>query len=160
VTGLEPRSRISLRGVHRLAATLFVPAVGALAIASIGFFLARRNRAPIALPLLAGAATLAAAFTGYLLPWDQLALWAVTVGADMRGYGPILRHHEVKYVILGSREIDIATFSRWFWTHTVVLPVVIVAILIALARTVRRRGDHSQGSKRPSNSSLPFDTRP
>jgi quinol-cytochrome oxidoreductase complex cytochrome b subunit len=160
VTGLEPRSPITLRAVHRLAAALFVPAVGALAIASIGLLLARRKRAPIAFPLLAGVATLAAAFTGYLLPWDQLSLWAVTVGSDMRGYGPILRHHGVKFVILGSSEIDVGTFSRWFWTHTVVLPVVIVAMLIALALTVRRRGDYSQGSKRPSNSSLPSVTRP
>ena len=31
-------------------------------------------------------------FTGYLLPWDQLALWAVTVGTNMAGFVPVLRH--------------------------------------------------------------------
>jgi len=138
VTDLEPRSPITLRGVHRLAAAVFVPAVGALAIATIGLFLARRTRAPIALSLFAGLATLAASFTGYLLPWDQLALWAVTVGTDMRGYAPILRHGNVKYVILGSREIDVTTFNRWFWTHTVLIPVVIVAVLVALVMAARR----------------------
>jgi len=138
VTGLETRSPVSWRGVHRLAAELFVPAVGALAIASIGLFLARRDRAPIVLSLLAGLGALTAVFTGYLLPWDQLSLWAVTVGTDMRGYTPILRNHDVKYVILGSREIDVATFNRWFWIHTVVVPLVIVAVLIALVMTARR----------------------
>ena len=137
VTDLEPRSRITLRGAHRLAAAVFVPTVGALAIATIGLFLARRTRAPIALSLLAGLATLVASFTGYLLPWDQLALWAVTVGTNMRGYAPILRHDNVKYVILGSREIDVTTFNRWFCTHTVLIPVVIVAVLIALAMAAR-----------------------
>jgi quinol-cytochrome oxidoreductase complex cytochrome b subunit len=139
VTGLEPRSPITSRGVHRVAAAAFVPAVGVLAIASIGLFLTSRHRASIALSLLAGLTTLAAVFTGYLLPWDQLALWAVTVGTDMKGYAPILRHDKVRYVILGSREINTATFSRWFWTHTVVLPVVIVAVLVALAFAARRR---------------------
>jgi quinol-cytochrome oxidoreductase complex cytochrome b subunit len=35
---------------------------------------------------------LAASCTGYLLPWDQLALWAVTVGTNMRGYTPVFGH--------------------------------------------------------------------
>jgi quinol-cytochrome oxidoreductase complex cytochrome b subunit len=138
VTSLETQSPISLRSVHRLAAALFVPAVGAMAIASIGLFLERRNRTPIALSLLAGVAALAAGFTGYLLPWDQLALRAVTVGRDMRGYGPILRHHDVKYVILGSSEIGVSTFSRWFWIHTLVVPLVIVAVLVGLVMRSRR----------------------
>jgi hypothetical protein len=42
-------------------------------------------------------------------------------------------------VILGSREIDVATFSRWFWVHTVIVPLAIVALLIALAMRARRR---------------------
>jgi len=138
VTSLESHSPISLRSVHRLAAVLFVPAVGALATASIGLFLERRTRGSIALSLIAGVATLAAGFTGYLLPWDQLALWAVTTGSDMRGYGPILRHDNVRYVILGSREIDVSTFSRWFWIHTLVVPLVIAAALIGLVITSRR----------------------
>ena len=33
--------------------------------------------------------TLLLSFTGYLLPWDQLALWAVTVGTNMMGYTPV-----------------------------------------------------------------------
>jgi quinol-cytochrome oxidoreductase complex cytochrome b subunit len=139
VAGLEHRSILTARSAHRLAAALFVPAVGCLAIASIGLFLARRERGPIAFPLLAGVSALAAVFTGYLLPWDQLSLWAVTVGTDMRGYAPILRGHRVKYVLIGSTEVGTATFSRWFWVHTVLVPLVIVGALTALVISVRRR---------------------
>ena len=139
VADLEQRSILSARSAHRLAAAGFLPAVGCLAIASIGLFLTRRERGPTVLPLLAGGLTLAAVFTGYLLPWDQLSLWAVSVGTNMRGYGPIIRGHSVKYVLIGSTEVGTATFSRWFWVHTVLVPLVMVAVLAALVINVRRR---------------------
>ena len=138
VADMEQRSMLTARSAHRLASALFLPAVGCLAIASIGLFLTRRDRGPVVFPLLAGGLTLAAAFTGYLLPWDQLSLWAVTVGTDMRGYAPILRGHRVKYVLLGSTEVSTATMSRWFWVHTAVLPLVIIGVLAALVVSARR----------------------
>ncbi len=45
--------------------------------------------------------TLLLSFTGYLLPWDQLALWAVTVGTNMMGYTPVFGN-EVRFVLLGQ----------------------------------------------------------
>jgi quinol-cytochrome oxidoreductase complex cytochrome b subunit len=45
--------------------------------------------------------TLLLSFTGYLLPWDQLALWAVTVGTNMMGYTPVFGE-EVSFVLLGG----------------------------------------------------------
>ena len=45
--------------------------------------------------------TLLLSFTGYLLPWDQLALWAVTVGTNMMGYTPVFGQ-EVRFVLLGG----------------------------------------------------------
>ena len=48
--------------------------------------------------------TLLLSFTGYLLPWDQLALWAVTVGTNMMGYTPVFGT-EVRFVLLGGVEI-------------------------------------------------------
>src|ERR1043166_5851352 len=49
--------------------------------------------------------TLLLSFTGYLLPWDQLSLWAVTVGTNMAGYTPVFGP-EVRFVLLGSVEIS------------------------------------------------------
>ena len=48
--------------------------------------------------------TLLLSFTGYLLPWDQLALWAVTVGTNMMGYTPVFGS-QVRFVLLGTKEI-------------------------------------------------------
>ena len=48
--------------------------------------------------------TLLLSFTGYLLPWDQLALWAVTVGTNMMGYTPVFGT-QVRFVLLGGKEI-------------------------------------------------------
>jgi quinol-cytochrome oxidoreductase complex cytochrome b subunit len=137
--GLGHRSRLSARSIHQFSSVVFLPAVGALAIASIGLFFVRRDRAPIALSLLAGVVALVATLTGFLLPWDQLALGAVTVGTNFRGYTKILDNsHAVRYVLIGSRTTSVRTFTRVYWLHAVVVPVVIVGLLIALALTTRR----------------------
>ena len=46
--------------------------------------------------------TLLLSFTGYLLPWDQLSLWAVAVGTNMMGYTPVFGN-QVRFVLLGRR---------------------------------------------------------
>ena len=45
--------------------------------------------------------TLLLSFTGYLLPWDQLAVWAVTVGTEMMGFTPVFGK-QVQFVLLGT----------------------------------------------------------
>ncbi|MCU1462832.1 MAG: putative menaquinol-cytochrome c reductase cytochrome b subunit [Acidimicrobiales bacterium] len=64
----------------------------------------------------------AATFTGFLLPWDQLALWAVTVGTNMKGYTPVFGS-QVRFALLGGVEVTQATLWRWFVVHTIVLTV-------------------------------------
>jgi quinol-cytochrome oxidoreductase complex cytochrome b subunit len=81
----------------------------------------------------------AAAFTGYLLPWDQLALWAVTVGTNMRGYRPVFGS-SVKYVLLGSTEVSQSTMWRWFVVHTMVISALMLAALFFAWRPRRRAG--------------------
>ena len=66
--------------------------------------------------------TLLLSFTGYLLPWDQLALWAVTVGTNMMGYTPVFGG-EVRFVLLGGVEIGPETLLRWYVLHVLLLPV-------------------------------------
>ena len=60
--------------------------------------------------------TLLLSFTGYLLPWDQLALWAVTVGTNMMGYTPVFGS-QVRFVLLGGVEIGSETLLRWYVLH-------------------------------------------
>ena len=98
---------------------------------SIAVSLERRLRRGVpawALGAVLFVVALAASFTGYLLPWDQLALWAVTVGTNMQGYRPVLHGGVVHFVLLGGVEVSRATLVRWFWVHTAVIPPVLVVI--------------------------------
>jgi quinol-cytochrome oxidoreductase complex cytochrome b subunit len=86
--------------------------------------------------------TLLLSFTGYLLPWDQLALWAVTVGTNMMGYTPVFGS-SVKYVLLGSKEISGDTLLRWYVLHVLLLPFVIVIFMAVHFWRVRKDGGMS-----------------
>lgn len=83
--------------------------------------------------------TLLLSFTGYLLPWDQLALWAVTVGTNMMGYTPVFGS-EVRFVLLGGAEIGSETLLRWYVLHVLFLPFVIVIFMAIHFWRVRKDG--------------------
>ena len=83
--------------------------------------------------------TLLLSFTGYLLPWDQLALWAVTVGTNMMGYTPVFGS-QVRFVLLGGVEIGDATLLRWYVLHVLMLPFVIVIFMAVHFWRVRKDG--------------------
>ena len=83
--------------------------------------------------------TLLLSFTGYLLPWDQLSLWAVTVGTNMMGYTPVFGDN-VKFVLLGShgdRQRDAAALVR---AARALLPFVIVIFMAVHFWRVRKDG--------------------
>ena len=83
--------------------------------------------------------TLLLSFTGYLLPWDQLALWAVTVGTNMMGYTPVFGG-QMRYALLGSKEISGDTLLRWYTLHVLLLPFVIVIFMAIHFWRVRKDG--------------------
>ena len=83
--------------------------------------------------------TLLLSFTGYLLPWDQLALWAVTVGTNMMGYTPVFGT-QVRFVLLGGTEIGTDTLLRWYVLHVLMLPFVIVIFMAIHFWRVRKDG--------------------
>ena len=83
--------------------------------------------------------TLLLSFTGYLLPWDQLALWAVTVGTNMMGYTPVLGS-QVRFVLLGGAEIGSDTLIRWYVLHVLFFPFVIVIFMAIHFWRVRKDG--------------------
>ena len=74
------------------------------------------------------ALTLLMSFTGYLLPWDQLAFWAITVGTEMAGFVPFVGD-TVKEVMLGGPVVGASTLLRFYVLHVAVLPVMIVTLL-------------------------------
>jgi quinol-cytochrome oxidoreductase complex cytochrome b subunit len=83
--------------------------------------------------------TLLLAFTGYLLPWDQLAIWAVTVGTSLAGYTPLVAN-EVKFVLLGGAEVGPDTLLRWYVLHVLALPFVLVIFLAVHFWRIRKDG--------------------
>jgi quinol-cytochrome oxidoreductase complex cytochrome b subunit len=83
--------------------------------------------------------TLLLSFTGYLLPWDQLSLWAVTVGANIAGYSPVFGNN-VKFVLLGGNDIGSNTLIRWYVLHVLLLPFVIVIFMAVHFWRVRKDG--------------------
>ena len=91
-----------LRNMHRWAAHLMVLSVF-LHMARV--FYHGAYKAPREFNWVIGVVllmlTLLLSFTGYLLPWDQLALWAVTVGTNMMGYTPVFGT-QVRFVLLGG----------------------------------------------------------
>ncbi len=72
--------------------------------------------------------TLLMSFTGYLLPWDQLAYWAVTVGTEMAGYVPLIGD-KVREILIGGSTVGSTTLLRFYVLHVAVLPTLIVLVL-------------------------------
>jgi quinol-cytochrome oxidoreductase complex cytochrome b subunit len=94
--------------------------------------------------------TLLLSFTGYLLPWDQLSMWAVTVGSNMARAVPLLGHegpgHQIlsvggidlitnasdaRYALLGARMVGEETLNRFYVLHCVAIPL-LAGVLISL----------------------------
>jgi quinol-cytochrome oxidoreductase complex cytochrome b subunit len=83
--------------------------------------------------------TLGLSFTGYLLPWDQLAFWAITVGSNIAGYAPWLGA-EAKYLLLGGNIIGEGALLRFYVLHCVILPLVAVILVAVHFYRVRKDG--------------------
>jgi quinol-cytochrome oxidoreductase complex cytochrome b subunit len=74
--------------------------------------------------------TLFLSFTGYLLPWDQLAFWAITVGTSIASYAPLVGK-QVKFILLGDSTVGQEALLRFYVLHVAVLPA-ILSLLVAL----------------------------
>jgi quinol-cytochrome oxidoreductase complex cytochrome b subunit len=83
--------------------------------------------------------TLGLSFTGYLLPWDQLAYWAITVGTSIAGYAPWIGDR-LKYLLLGGHTIGDGTLLRFYVLHCVVLPLGAVLLVALHIWRVRKDG--------------------
>jgi quinol-cytochrome oxidoreductase complex cytochrome b subunit len=118
-----------LRNMHRWAAHLMVIAVflHMLRVFYKGAF--RRPREfnwviGVFLLLL----TLLLSYTGYLLPYDQLSYWAVTVGANIVKYVPVVGK-SIRFLVLGGNDIGEYTLVRFYVLHCVILPVVMTSLI-------------------------------
>jgi quinol-cytochrome oxidoreductase complex cytochrome b subunit len=78
-------------------------------------------------------------FTGYLLPWDQKAFWATTVGSRIAGVVPGIGDWILR-VLRGGSELSAVTLVRFFGIHIWVLPAALAALLIVHLYLVIRIG--------------------
>ncbi len=83
--------------------------------------------------------TLGASFTGYLLPWDQLSFWAITVGTNIASYapgaGPVMRE-----ILLGGTEVGQDTLIRFYTLHIALLPLSLALVVSLHLWRVRKDG--------------------
>jgi quinol-cytochrome oxidoreductase complex cytochrome b subunit len=83
--------------------------------------------------------TVGANFTGYLLPWDQLAYWAITVGTGLVEYVPLVGPW-IQTVILGGPEVGAATLLNFYGLHIALIPIGLLAIMSFHFWRVRKDG--------------------
>ncbi len=72
--------------------------------------------------------TMGFGFTGYLLPWDQKAYWATTVGTRIAGTPPIIGEF-IQRIMRGGDELSAVTLARFFGAHVWMLPLALLLLL-------------------------------
>ena len=83
--------------------------------------------------------TLAFGFTGYLLPWDQRAFWATTVGSEIAGGIPVIGDLALVFLRVGW-DISALTLSRFYALHILIIPIITIGMMLAHFIMVRRQG--------------------
>jgi quinol-cytochrome oxidoreductase complex cytochrome b subunit len=83
--------------------------------------------------------TLGTSFTGYLLPWDQLSYWAITVGTNIAGYAPAVGP-SMRDILLGGTEVGQGTLIRFYTLHIALLPLSLVLLISVHIWRVRKDG--------------------
>src|SRR5579863_9883618 len=95
--------------------------------------------------------TLFLSFTSYLLPWDQLAFWAITVGTSIAGYAPLIGK-QMQFVLLGDTTVGQEALLRFYVLHVAVLPAVLVTLVGVHFWRIRKDGGLSRPEAAPEKS--------
>lgn len=129
-----------LRNLHHWSANLLI-VVSVLHLLRV--FFTGAHRPPRELNWMMGVAmlllVLGANFTGYLLPWDQLAFWAVTVGTSILSYVPLVGN-ALSRLLLGGPEVGAATLLNFYSLHISFIPLAILALMSFHFWRVRKDG--------------------
>lgn len=148
-----------IRNIHRWAANIMVVTV-ILHMVRVFYTAAYRKMREfnwvIGMALLA--VTLGLSFTGYLLPWDQLAFWAITIGANI-AQSPrevtdalgMTQYFDIgglqKLILLGSEDVGEEALIRFFLLHVMILPLALISLMAVHFWRIRKDG----GLVRPEN---------
>jgi quinol-cytochrome oxidoreductase complex cytochrome b subunit len=128
-----------VRALHRWAAhgMVFVILLHVMRVVFTGSY--RRRELNWILGIGLGLCTLGLAFTGYLLPWDQLSFWAVSVSAAMLDNLPLVGGG-IKSLLLGGEIVTSATLLRFYTLHVALLPAGLLLLLALHFWRIRKDG--------------------
>ncbi|MBI3787040.1 MAG: cytochrome b N-terminal domain-containing protein [Ignavibacteriales bacterium] len=135
-----------MRAMHRIAAHLMV-AVVFLHMVRVFLTGAFKNGTSVGanrplnwiVGLVLFVVTLLLSFTGYLLPWDQLAYWAITVGTNIASSAPFVGE-ATRFFLLGGSTIDQSALIRFYVLHVFFLPVIVLLLFSYHMWRVRKDG--------------------
>jgi len=129
-----------IRGLHHFGASAMVILVGLhmIRVVIYGAYKYPREVTWITGVLLL-IITMAFGFTGYLLPWDQLAFWAITVGTSVAGYAPGIGN-SAKAILLGGPEVGQEALTRFYALHVMIIPAGIALLTSLHMWRVRKDG--------------------
>ncbi len=118
-----------MRDMHRLGAELMVIAVS---LHMVRVYFTGAYKHPRQFTWLTGVVllllTLFLSFSGYLLPWDQLAYWAVTIGTSMAEAAPLVGY-QVNLLLRGSQDIGAGGLLRFYLLHIFMLPLLAIVFI-------------------------------
>jgi quinol-cytochrome oxidoreductase complex cytochrome b subunit len=96
--------------------------------------------------------TLLLSYTGYLLPWDQLAFWAITVGSNLSSAVPLVGN-KIHFLLLGGNQVNANALLRFYVLHCVVLPLAAILFIAVHFWRIRKDGGlyvHQSEPKSPA----------
>jgi cytochrome b6 len=129
-----------IRSIHSWSANLMVFFAF---IHMVSVFFMKAYRAPRELTWVSGVAifllVLAFGFSGYLLPWNQLAFFATKVGTDIAGVVPGVGHWILRFLRGGDR-VTGGTLSRFYGWHVAILPAITTVLIGAHVLLVQLKG--------------------
>jgi quinol-cytochrome oxidoreductase complex cytochrome b subunit len=107
--------------------------------------------------------TLLLSFTGYLLPFDQLSVWAITVGSNMAGSSPVVGHEgpgsqflnaggldlitnasDARFLVRGERSVGETALNRFYILHCIAIPLAAIVLMAVHFWRIRKDGGISQ----------------
>jgi len=83
--------------------------------------------------------TLLLSYTGYLLPWDQLAFWAITVGSNLSSAVPLIGN-KIHFLLLGGNQVNANALLRFYVLHCVILPLAAFLFIAVHFWRIRKDG--------------------
>jgi quinol-cytochrome oxidoreductase complex cytochrome b subunit len=149
-----------VRSIHAWSANLFI---FSLFIHMFSVFFEKSYRQPREMTWLSGMLMFFLAlffgFSGYLLPWNQLAFFATKVGTDIAGAVPVIGD-PLKIFLRGGDDVTGATLSRFFGFHVALLPGIFTLLLAVHLILVQRQGMseplETEHSKKTPLKKMPF----